>query len=287
MEKEKGGLPVPGGFEGMSQYRPPLCFELVGRTLELVMDSGHDYEITFSDRRTLQYGEKGRSPADYEYDCLKADDDTYLVNFEVTGAEPRTGMTIVLDMEQSLVTSCRCTVGQNPRWPRMAEPHIGFGAIRRQDGTLPRLRHGFTGDMVGRAIHWQYGNLEVVHVYASERYYRLTQTREGMEKLRTEKPDVYERLSKRNVDTIYEEPCNMIKIKDGIYVFEVNEEMGNRERGTGNDLFFLMNLKRMHDVGRSFGYNEAGQPENYTFGAFGEYYDASELLARESTEFIK
>ncbi len=282
-----GEIVSPGTFEGMSQYRPPLCFELVGRTLELVMDTGYDYELTFCDRKTLRYGEKGKVASEYAYDCLKADDDTYFVNFEVTGAKPRAGMSFVLDMEQSLVTANYCTVGQNPRWPRMCKPYITFGAIRREDGTLNELRHGYTDEMVGKAIHWQYGNLEVVHVYASERYYRLTQTREGMEKLKTEKPDVYERLSKRNVETIYEEPCHMIKIKDGIYVFEANEEMANRERGSGNDLFFLMNLNRMHDVGRSFGYNAEGLPENYTYGAFGEYYDASELLARESTEFIR
>ncbi|MBP0986110.1 MAG: MoaF N-terminal domain-containing protein [Oscillospiraceae bacterium] len=290
MAKNRRGFteqPAPRSYEGMSQYRPPLCFELVGKTFELVMDTGYDYELTFRDRKILSYGEKGKETREYEYDCLKADDDTYFVNFELTGSIPRAGQSFVLDMEQYLVTANYCTVGQNPRWPKMCKPEITFGAIRKEDGSLNAIRHGFTDEMVGSAIHWQYGNLEVVHVYASERYYRLTQTKEGMEKLRTEKPDVYERLSKRNVETIYEEPCNMIKVKDGIYIFECNEEMANRERGSGNDLFFLMNLNRMHDVGRSFGYNGEGIPENYTYGAFGEYYDASELLARESTEFIK
>lgn len=285
-KREIKELDSPASFEGMSQYRPPLCFELVGKTFELVMDTGYDYDLSFRNKKVLTFGTSGEEK-EYSYDCLKADDDTYLVNFEVAGADPRAGISLVLDMEQSLVTECYCTVGQNPKWPKMCKPTITFGAIRREDGTLNELRHGFTSDMVGRAIHWQYGNLEVVHVYASERYYRLTQTREGLERLRTEKPDVYERLSKRNVETIYEEPCNMIKIKDGIYVFECNEEMANRERGSGNDLFFLMNLNRMHDVGRSFGYNSEGQPENYTYGAFGEYYDASALIERDSTEFIR
>ena len=31
----------PGKFEGMSQYRPPLNFELVGRSFELIMDDGY------------------------------------------------------------------------------------------------------------------------------------------------------------------------------------------------------------------------------------------------------
>ena len=127
---------VPGSFEGMSQYRPPLCFELVGKTFELVMDTGYDYEISFTDRKTLRFGEKNGEAAEYEYDCLKADDDTYFVNFEVTGADPRAGQSFVLDLEQYLVTSNYCTVGQNPRWPRMCKPHITFGAIRREDGVL-------------------------------------------------------------------------------------------------------------------------------------------------------
>lgn len=285
--KGSEGTPAPKRFEGMSQYRPPLCYELVGRTLELVMDTGRDYVITFSDRQRLSFGEKGTEAAEYAYDCLKAEEDTYFVNFEITGAQPRTGLSFVLDMEQSLVTACRCTVGENPRYPRMCKPRIYFGAIRREDGTLNELRHGFTDDMVGKAIHWRYGDVEVLHVYSSERYYRITQTREGMEKLRTQKPEIFERLAKREREGVYEEPCNMIKIKDGIYVFEINEETANRSRGGGNDLFFLMNLDRLYDVGRSFGYSDQGIPENYTYGAFGEYYDASELLSKESTGFIR
>ncbi len=286
MKKVSAEIPAAGTFEGMSQYRPPLCYELTGKTFELVMDTGYDYLLTFRDRKVLEFGEEG-TQKEYFYDCLKVDDDTYFVNFEVTGAVPRTGITFVLDMEQSLVTECSCTVGQNPRWPKMCRPVLTFGAIRRGDGSLPELRHGYSDDMVGRAIYWRYGNLSVVHVYSSERYYRLTHTEHDLENLRKEKPEVYKYVSARNRESVYEEPCSFVKIKDGIYIFEVNEEMACRTRGQGNHLFFLMNLNRMRDVGRSFGYNSEGEPENYTYGAYGEYYDASALLARESTEFIR
>ena len=97
----------------------------------------------------------------------------------------------------------------------------------------------------------------------------------------------YEEMMKRSGETLYEEPADYIKIKEGIYVFNANEEMACRSRGQGNNLFFLMNLNRMHDVGRSFGHNGDGGPENYTYGAFGEYYDTSELHARKSTEYIR
>lgn len=287
MRQEYKELPKPKTYEGMSQYRPPLCYELVGKTLELVMDDGCDYELQFIDRKTLKYGVKGKKAKEYTYDCLKADNDTYFVNFEVKGAKPRAGLSFILDMEQSLVTQNYCTVGQNPRYPKMPKPTITFGAIRKEDGTVPTIRHGYTEDLVGRSIKWSYGTLQVVHVYSSERYYRLTVSKEVFERMKAENPERYEEMMKRSGETLYEEPADYIKIKEGIYVFNANEEMACRSRGQGNNLFFLMNLNRMHDVGRSFGHNGDGGPENYTYGAFGEYYDTSELHARKSTEYIR
>ncbi len=209
MNGDGRGPESPKKYEGLSQYRPPLNYELVGKTLELVMDDGYDYELTFADRKTLRYGRAGGELKEYAYDCLKADDDTYFVNFELTGAVPRAGQTFVLDMEQSLVTACRCTVGQNPRYPRMTKPVITFGAVRREDGTVPGVRHGYTHDLVGKAIHWRYGTLAVVHVYASERYYRLTHTEADLAKLKQREPQRYEEIKNRNTVTVYEEPCSM------------------------------------------------------------------------------
>ena len=284
-EKKKIELPKPKEYEGMSQFRPPLCFELVGKRLELVMDDGYEYELNFLDRKTLSYGLLDGEKKEYAYDCLKPEDVTYFVNFEVTGAIPRTGASFVLDMEQSLVTSNIITIGTNPKYPKMPSPKIIFGAIRKEDGTVPSIRHGYTMDLVGRAIRWSYGTFAVVHVYSSERYYRLTIAEEDLAG-REDTPEMEER-HRRDMMRLYEEPGDYIKIKEGIYIFNANEEMACRERGQGNNLFFLMNLNRMHDVGRSFGHNDKGELENYTYGAFGKYYDASELIARDSTEYIR
>ena len=287
MENIKKELPKAKQYEGMSQYRPPLCFELVGMSFELVMDNGYDYEVSFIDRNQLSYGLLDGEKRNYEYDCLKAEDDTYFVNFEMVGEVPRTGLSIILDLEQSLVTSEYITIGVNPKYPKQPEPKIIFGAIRREDGSIPTIRHGYTTDMIGKAICWNYGTLEVVHVYSSERYYRLTTTKWEAERRRAANPEAFSNREAFNTNRLYEEPADYIKIKDGIYVFNMTETMMNRERGQGNNLLFLMNLNRMYDVGRSFGYNGEGEPENYTYGAYGMYYDASDLLARESTEFIR
>ena len=160
---------VPGTFEGMSQYRPPLCFELVGKTFELVMDTGYDYEISFNDRKTLRFGEKDGDAAEYEYDCLKADDDTYFVNFEVTGADPRAGQSFVLDLEQYLVTSKKAwqykkTDGKyvtNPfETPHKAEDGDAVGEfcvgalLRKKDDENPSAiifgdQYAFASSMIG------------------------------------------------------------------------------------------------------------------------------------------
>lgn len=287
MDDVKKALPKPKEYEGMSQYRPPLCFELTGEYYEIALDNGFDYILDFKDRKTLRYGLKGEEAKEYAYDCLKADDDTYFVNFELTGAEPRTGITFILDMEQSLVTANFCTIGVNPRYPKMPCPKIIFGAIRAEDGSIPRIRHGYTSELVGRSIRWDYGTMAVVHVYSSERYYRLTLPEEALKRFRENNPDAAAQFEGRSLTRLYEEPGDYIKIKDGIFVFNANEEMACRDRGQGNNLFFLMNLNRMHDVGRSFGHNGDGQPENYTYGAFGYYYDTSELQAKKSTEYIR
>jgi hypothetical protein len=287
MENVKKELPKPKQYEGMSQYRPPLCFELVGKKFELVLDNGYDYELSFTDRKNLSYGLIDGEKKVYAYDCLKAEDDTYFVNMEMVGETPRTGLSFILDMEQSLVTVEYVRVGTNPKLPKLPETEIIFGAIRREDGTIPTIRHGYTTDMIGTAIHWRYGTLQVVHVYSSERYYRLTIPKEEIERRRAMAPEGERMEDFFNKERVYEEPSDYIKIKDGIYVFSMTESMMCRERGQGNNLLFLMNLNRMYDVGRSFGHNGEGQPENYTYGAYGEYYDASDLLAKKSTEFIR
>ena len=285
-------IELPKTYEGMSQFRPPLNFELVGKELTLVMDNGCDYQLKFTDRKTLLYGQDGKEAGTYRYDCLKAEDDTYFVNLEMTGDAVKNVNTFILDMEQSLVTWVSASMGVNPRLPKQPYTEIVFGAIKKEDGTIPTVRHGYTTDMIGKAIYWRYGTLDVVHVYSSERYYRLIiprmpERREPEPPLNEEQAAARRAMEGFNKTYIYEEPSDYIKIKDGVYVFSMTEAMMNRRRGQGNNLLFLMNLNRMYDVGRSFGHNGEGNPENYTYGAYGEFYDASELLAKPSTEYIR
>ena len=278
----------PEKFEGMSIFRPPLCRELTGRQFSLVMDDGFDRVIHFVSDNELSVSVNGGEAAIYAYECLKAEDKTYFVNYEIPGKWPRVGVSIVLDLEQSLVTAATANLGQNPAYPRMPAIEFTFGAIEGEDGTVPTIRHGYTRDLVGRGINWCYGTFDVIHVYASERFYRVGFSPRRIESMRR-KAEAEGRTftPMANPMGAYEDYADYIKIKDDVYLVSLLETNLCRTRGHGNSLLFVMNFKDMHDVGRSFGTNDDGGDENYTFGAFGEDYDATETLNRESHYFIR
>lgn len=286
MEAQK--VLVPDKHEGMSIFRPPLCHELCGKDFILSMDDGYDRKVVFSDQDFLLFSRVSDSPSRYAYQCLKADETTYFVNFEVPDACPRTGITLILDLERSLVTMVTAHLGQDPSFPRMPEANFTFGGIVKEDGTVPEIRHGYTTDLVGKAINWNYGHFDVVHVYSSERYYRVAFSPERIRRMRermiAEGQPVPEAGALRQV---YEDFASYVKVKDGLYIVSLLETILCRKRGHGNSLLFVMNLKDMHDVGRSFGTNDAGEDENYVFGAFGEYFDAHDTLAKKSTYHIR
>ena len=212
------------------------------------------------------------------------------LNFEEENVFPRIGYSLVLDLEQSLVTLAIAHLGRNPKYSRMPDIEFVFGAILDELGNGPAIRHGYTADLAGRAINWNYGTFDIIHVYSSERYYRVAfsprRIQSMIEQMKAEGRELPPPPADANRG-VYEDYADYIKIKDGLYLVSLLETQLCRSRGHGNSLLFLMNLKEMHDVGRSFGTNDAGGDENYLFGAFGEDYDAGETLARKSTYYIR
>ena len=283
----KRELPKPDTFEGLSRYRPPLCYELVGKRFQLVLDDGYEYELEFPDKEVLTFGRIDGEKGEFKYDCLKPEAVTYFVNFEESRTSPRTGRTIILDLEQSLVTCVIANLGCDPKFPKMPSTKIVFGAIRREDGSVPTIRHGFTNELCGRAVDWNYGTFRIVHVYSSERYYRVTFTPKAIKVILSSNPDMRPPEEGSRSSHVYEDYADYIKVKDGVYVVNLLESILCRQRGHGNNLLFLMNLNEMHDVGRSFGTNNDGNDENYTFGAFGEYFDAKDTLEKTSNYHIR
>ena len=280
----------PNTHTGMlSVFRPPLVFELTGRSFTLEFDDGYDRELVFRDRRTLTFGTAG-AEKEYAYECLKIAKGCYFVNFEDPELRPRLGITLVLDLEQDLVTMALAHLYTNPKIPGMPSCDYVFGGIRRADGSVPAIRHGYTTDLVGKSVDWNYGYFDIAHVYATEHYYRVSFSPRGLARAvrgRPElaKPDPAERKPSRQ--DVYEDYCSVIRIRDRIYLVGLLETVKARRSGHGNSILVLMDLDEMHDVGRSFGSNNEGGNGNNTFGAFGVVHDASAVLARPSTLYTR
>ena len=260
-------------FEGMSRYRPPRNFELAGRQYRLILDSGQTATINFTSGDTLLWSETGAEAlpsGSAIYECAKIDEITYFVNFEFEGYKPRVNITLVLDLEQNLFSRVRTWTRFDPKHPTLCDNEVVFGAIAMYGFPLNEKRHCFTTDLVGKRIHWHYSpELEIIHVYYNPHYMSVTFPEGygwgGMP------PDVWNAILEANP---YDEPAWFVKIKENIYLIScIEKNMALRGMG-GNSLLFLLDAKRVHDVGRSFGHTGQAPeflPENYLFGAYGDW----------------
>ncbi len=280
----------PRGNYGLDQYRPPLCFELAGRAYTFVMDDGKDYCLRFLDGSTVEWNLEGSEPKRESYECMKADDTTYLVAYEIGGAEKRTGHTFVIDLENMLVTRIIAVNGENPKDPYLNNTYIEFGAILKPDGTLTFKRHSYTGDMVGTCMQWCYGAFSTVHVYYCTNFYRITYPRDGSQDpaLSAGMDSLVSQLPSSD------EPASYIKIKNNMYLLNITE--WNMERLLGekglfrcDTMCFLQNYDRLYMVGRAFG-NVTQDGEDtvirMSFGAYGKFTEAPEGFFSDPNPYI-
>ena len=275
-------------FYGLSRYRPPFNFELAGKQFRLVMDKEDDYCVSFLTGNTLEWSKFAETKIAREYyECTKIDETTYFVNFEFSDHTPRTNISLILDMEQRLITFVRTYTGFSKKYPYLVESDFDFGAIDIPGFTLPSTRHGYTTDLVGKRVNWTYApSMSIVHVYYNPHYIRATflPGSRAFGQISAERREDMERYP-------YDEPTTYIKIKEGIYVVSVIEQNRSRRGGTGNSLLFLMDLVRVHDVGRSFGHTppESGaiQPENYLFSAYGDFVYSDGIIESKKNVYIE
>lgn len=264
------------GVGGISQYDLPQNYELVGRTFEFAMDDGIDYTLRFLDIASVEWSFEGDPPKIATgWLCGKVDNTTWLVSYELAGAGKRTNHTWVIDLENWLVTRVLAVIGENPQYEYLITPRYTFGAIKREGVDIkPYPRHGFTDDMIGNVVQWQYGSdMATVHVYHCSDYYRITYPPE-----KAASRVFNEALA--NVPS-RDEPAAYIKIKEGIYLFSLTES--NTEKLVGaalpfrsNTMAFLQNYKRVYQIGRAFGTTEfEGKLSklHIPFGAYGKLLD--------------
>lgn len=268
-------------FEGISQYRLPLCNELEGMRLTLSMDNGYDYEVNFVSANKVEWKKDEELHKD-SYDCLKVEDDLYFVNLEVSSCPTHEGVTLALDLDSMLVTCVKAGMeGTKGHAALFVKTEIITGAIRRCDGTYSAERHMFTNDLVGKAICWTYTtDFAIIHTYPTERYekpilvyYHEDRCQEVTEMMET--PGCRMPWPK-----ISASPVDWVKIREGIYLLNIIEisRPDLLEAPKKNCLTFIFDLKRMRNFGRAFGFTEGDRlRENYVFTAFGKFVDMEDI----------
>ncbi len=235
-------MKYPRGEYSIDHFSRPSSWELEGKSYELVLDDGADVTLSFSGRRVSFSG------AQYDYLCVKADESTYLVSFELSVTENHT---YVLDLAQRLVTRLVCRKGLNPKNRHMMDRQFTFGAIRMRGYKLPYKRHSETTETLGTTVQWRWSpEMYTKHAYLESAWYRITWDDDGAA---AEDFD-----STNEMVPATDEKAKYIKIKDGLYMFSLTEETLERllcenQHFRCNNMVMLQNYDRMYQVGRIFG----------------------------------
>ena len=272
-------------WNGLEQFREPLCYELKGRAFQLVMDNGHTYALQFLSEEMLAWGEQGKPMRWDTYECLKLDDVTYFVNWELYGTPLRTCLTVVLDLKADLVTAVHAQIGAVKTAPYLVTNDIIFGAVKAPGKPLNPMRHAFTPDLTGRNIFWRYSsNFGITHAYITEHYLRVPigQPRELPPNATPEQIAERDREYQKRKAHLFEIPAFYVKIREDVYFFGFIEETECRQDPTlcGNSLIMVMDTNKVHDVGRCFAsdYENHYAPQNFVFSAFGAFHDTPDLI---------
>ena len=262
--------------------------ELAGRNFHLVMDDGSEYVAQFLTSEVLSWAGRGEAFVNQTYQCAKVAPKTYFVSFFHGGGERPPCLSIVLDLKNSLATMVRATVGANPARPRLTSHQIIFGAIKRPGEPLPVLRHGYTADLVGKKIAWNYSpTVRITHIYLSEHYMRgsLKNMPPADESMTDEQKHEIADRARRWSELFFEEPCCAIKISEGLYLLCMIEDFRNRvnPQTGGGDLVYVVNTNLMQDFLRSINIRPGCPPELTIGTALGEFItDYDEMETAES-----
>jgi hypothetical protein len=273
----------------IEQFTQPQCGELKGQSFHFVMDDGYGFDLSFTDEDTLAWQKDGGKSYSATYQCSKADDNTYLVDYEVAEFENtpnRENHLFVIDLEQRLVTRGIHKIGENPKLPYLVSSKYTFGAIDIDGFDMPFNRHCYTAELIGTRVEWHWNpNMITRHSYYTTGFYRFSHPGEELIKNR-DASNLYREMPSQDDIAQY------IKIKNKMYLFVLTEEMGERLIGhknppfRSNNMAFLQNYDRMYHVGRTFG--SVLDPESNTvvpccirFGAFGNPFVMPEIILNE------
>lgn len=232
----------------ISQYRGVRCYELAGRELRVSTDGNRLSRICFPEAERIVVDLDGKR---YAASCtvMKPHDDVYYIHCELSADAFRRGLVIVYDAVSGLITALAAKQGHDPERYRRVERDILFGAVYREDGSLPEMRHAYTDMLTGHEIEYSYSScFTVLHRYLDAHHVSWIITREDN--------------FPENIGVAHTEHCDVIQIRPELILFSW------LETDSGTQGSFLLNLSRMAHVGSFFGVGPDGLPESYSMGAF-------------------
>ena len=219
---------------------------ILGQRLELSFPNDATLTLSFRSETELAWDDSDGAQGSGFYRALSAPGcpKVVFVHQYRDGLWPPTCVDLVLDLETGYATVVIAQLGGDER-PREAVHTIRFGEITGIPHPADAEPHGYTTDLIGKAIHWEMPAFTkkppIKHIYLSPLYYGIFMTRED--------------------GTCYmaADPADYIRIRGNLYLVSVIEA-----RRSGIQLNFLINTDLLEDVVGHFGIsagNERGQDE--------------------------
>lgn len=255
----------------LSYYIPARAEDLAGKALEFRFDNVPTLFLYFQDGKNLYWSWAASPVLHAEYDCIKGEDNIYMIVFPVIDAGEERLITMIWDQFTDLVTLVLSQKGPEDS-PALVSSSVFFGVRVRVDKPLPSLRHSWTSELVGKRILWQYNpNAEVMHIFYSPTRMRLGYSEPKLIDNPTDsqwKQYVKYIERKGGVYPFYEEPTRYVRIRENFYLYIVLEEnLYHRiHHQGGSELLVMLDTKRMRYVGRACG---VSPQQKLTFGIIG------------------
>lgn len=231
-------------------YTPPDTDALAGQTLRFRGEEKR-FDFRFTGKNELYFLEEGAEEKRCFCNVKTLDGEVYFVNFLVPGYPTSRQITLVPDTARGCATVVDARIGTEYTNVDV-DRDFYFGRLEGlyAGGEL----HGFTTELVGKSIIWDYGPtiIKIKHIYNCDIYY------------------TYKNLT--NMGTwMATNPADYVKIRDGLYIFSFVEE-----RQGGIQAVFLIDLSRMHDIGCFYGVSQ-DHLTSACLGAVGEFADPNTI----------
>jgi hypothetical protein len=208
-------------------HTPPDTDFFVGKTLAFRSEE-RVFTFVFTALNELRFLEPGQEEKTCYCNVKTMDNEIFFVNFLVPGWECSRQISLIPDMKTGCATVCDAHIGTE-YCNIDVDREFFFGRLDGvgEGGAL----HGFTDEIVGRAMLWEYAPdvMKIKHMYVSNLFYTYT---------------AYTRFGA----WMSTNPADYVKIRDNKYLFSFVEE-----RQAGLQALFLIDFDACHDIGSFYG----------------------------------